>query len=646
MKYGDARMKSALDTALRRLAAAGLLALLPGCGPQAGHEAAEQPPAPSADELRRAAHPGYVPTPGSRQECLGRLVFEAPKDMEWGIAPHDLRGHSSFRFAEAENMHGPQDMVSVASVRIFVASNATWNTIERMQTDPASGKHISIHRYRNDIETGHRRKARLEAVLKDPSLNINNYDTSTYPESIKKIEKTIRDDEASIAMIERHWQPMDLGLPDALGYAAGSTFYAFLLRDGRAYQFMDSRGSDETPFEERKAAFFRLLRNFRTRALYEVPTEPGVCIPYGFIADDGTGYVHAEVSLRHRDRPGVIYSLGSRVIDGQGYFGEAPMLTAAARSAGVVSAAAGVGATARAVGPRPASIGALEGWQGGAVVNLAAPGEPPVWNYSVYTGYAGYPQSRILPSIRVELRSFLKTPEKPPRPKPAPPNFRENTLALRCSLDRRKMSFDLRLIDQGLNGEPPWAYTKWALSHGEMPQGVGAVPEEEQIASGVTGEDGKLALSASQQKALAKAYAANIDRVWISYPGGGIGLLGQACGDWKRLETAYAQSLARAQKLPPAPEVEVPIGDAEVAKRLLGPTYQAYSASDIVEAVAAKRLMGLTYLPLPEVPEAEAAILKENPPPIEESLQRLDVLLKSIRLRPTEPPMPGMPTEG
>jgi hypothetical protein len=33
---------------------------------------------------------------------------------------------------------------------------------------------------------------------------------------------------------------------------------------------------------------------------------------------------------------------------------------------------------------------------------------------------------------------------------------------------------------------------------------------------------------------------------------------------------------------------------------------------------------------------------KTDPPPFEESLQRLDALLKSIRLRPTEPPMPEL----
>ncbi len=105
-------------------------------------------------------------------------------------------------------------------------------------------------------------------------------DLSGLPEAIKGDTKEIAEIEASIANLERDWQPMDLGLPDSLGYVAGPTFYAFLLRNGRAYQFMASRADGDPPHEVRKVAFFKLLKNFRTRALYEVPTEPGVCIPY------------------------------------------------------------------------------------------------------------------------------------------------------------------------------------------------------------------------------------------------------------------------------------------------------------------------------------------------------------------------------
>jgi hypothetical protein len=409
------------NTAWHRLATAGLLALLLGCdNSQAVGEAAATPSAPSADTLRLAAHLDYVPPPGSQQECLGRLIFTAPKNMEWGISPHDRQGYDRFRFTKS--MGGPEDVVDVGNrnVRIVVTSSATWDTIERLQRGPDNEKHIAISEYRRKIEINKERISDLAAILKDPSLNINNNDVSKYPESIKRIEKTILDTESSIAGLERDWHPMNLGMPQALGYAAGPTLYAFLLRDGRAYQFMSSRAEGDPPFEEREKAFFDLLKRFRTRALYEIPAEPGICIPYGFIQDDGTEYFRADVSFRYKDRPGVIYSLGSRIVGEHNYFGENAMLMAATRATGVAGSAVVAGRDAKAIGPRAAKIGALEGWQGGASVNTAGPGKPPVRNYSVYTAYDGHPHSRLVPSIRVELRSFTKAQEETLKEDPPP----------------------------------------------------------------------------------------------------------------------------------------------------------------------------------------------------------------------------------
>jgi hypothetical protein len=36
----------------------------------------------------------------------------------------------------------------------------------------------------------------------------------------------------------------------------------------------------------------------------------------------------------------------------------------------------------------------------------------------------------------------------------------------------------------------------------------------------------------------------------------------------------------------------------------------------------------------------QAPELKQNPPPFQHSMDRLDLMLKSMRLRPTNPPMP------
>lgn len=397
-----------------------MLVFLLGCGPSKAEREAQAPQAapPSAEELQKAAHPAYTPPPNTRQECLGRLSFDAPGTMEWGISKPNSWSGDRFRFTE--HMHGPEDYVLLGNVQIVVSAPATWDHIVSMQRGEAAGKNIAIREYQRGIESDERRRIDLEAVLKDPSLKINNEDMSGYPAAIERIKNEILETKSRIARLETDWHPLELGLPKALGYAAGSTLYAFLLRDGRAFQFMATGGEGAPPFEERKAAFLSMLRQFRPRALYEVPKEPGICIPYGFIPDDGTGHFRTEVSFRYKDRPGVIYSLGTAVVGEMNYLGESPMLAATARSAGTLGSGLVGGREAKAIGPHTVKIGALDAWQGGVSLNVADRDKPPVRSYSVYTGYNGYAHSRVLPAIRVNMRSFTKEQESSLKADPPP----------------------------------------------------------------------------------------------------------------------------------------------------------------------------------------------------------------------------------
>lgn len=258
------------------------------------------------------------------------------------------------------------------------------------------------------------------------------------------MKKEISDDQTSIERIEADWQSLDLGLPDSLGYAAGPTLYAFLLRDGRAYRFMSTGGAHEAPFAERKMAFMDMLQRFRVRQLYEIPTELGLCIPYGFIPDDGRGHFRMEVSWRYTDRPGVLYTIGTAVVGERGLpHGESPVLQATARAgASVLSGGLMAGRQVRSVGPRPVKMGALTAYQGGFSVNVADEGQRPVFSYNVYTGYGGWMHSRVLPAITVNLRSF--TPEQDRSLKVNPPPFDESLQRLDAVLQ----SIRLRPTDQ------------------------------------------------------------------------------------------------------------------------------------------------------------------------------------------------------
>lgn len=163
-----------------------LFALLVGCGPAD----AERDPAkatsakPSAEELRLATHPDYATPPGVRQECLGRLVFDASRDLEWGLSRPGLWSGDQFRFTE--NLHGEQEYVAISGIKVVVLAPAKWENIERMQSSTEAGLDNGIREYQNDIDTDKRRVIRKEAMLKDPSLNVNNEDLSGIPAAIER----------------------------------------------------------------------------------------------------------------------------------------------------------------------------------------------------------------------------------------------------------------------------------------------------------------------------------------------------------------------------------------------------------------------------------------------------------------------------
>jgi hypothetical protein len=405
------------------------LSLVVGCGPSAAQKDTKggNSAKPDAYQLRLALNASYATPLGGKQECLGRLVLDVGSEMQWGVSSPDLNGDDQFRFAKG--MSGGQDYAGMGNVKVIVLKPAKWTDIERMTRALEANKAIAIHQYQTDIATDQSRIADFESVLADPSKNVNNEDTSRFPESIAEIKRTVAELETRIANIRKDWHPLDLGLPDSLGYAAGPTLYAFLLREGRAYQFMSTGGPGEPRFEERERAFRELLQRFQVRGLHQIPKVPGICIPYGFIPDDGRGHFRIEVSLRYADRPGVIYTIGTAVPGERGVDGPEPaLLQATARAAAGTLSGLGQGREVKSLGPRPASIGALPAYQGGISLNVSEPGQPPVRSYSVYTGYGGWMHSRVLPNITVNMRSFTK--EQEPTLKSDPPPFEESLARL------------------------------------------------------------------------------------------------------------------------------------------------------------------------------------------------------------------------
>ncbi|MFG5863369.1 hypothetical protein [Metapseudomonas sp. CR1201] len=235
----------------------------------------------------------------ARQECLGRVAFDVQEEIEWAVFSNkrvtrisDAKG-GGHRFTDKVAGRWERGSHGVDGQRaIFYVTAPT----TREKFDGAAnyirgrGKRYQ-EELRKTIEIDKYRIERMRA---------GNYST---PEDIKSVEDDIRKTEAKIPLAQIY--DHDLGIPDS--HALGSQeipFRLLLWRDSRVYYFVFSRPDAGT------AAYMQdLARRFRTRALYEVPQEPGVCFPYGFIADDGKVPYELRNSLRFTRTPNVIVSL-------------------------------------------------------------------------------------------------------------------------------------------------------------------------------------------------------------------------------------------------------------------------------------------------------------------------------------------------
>lgn len=372
---------------------------LAACQPS-GAQDPRPAPAPTEQDIASAYHPNYKIPAGTRSECLGRLVFEIPDKttFEWGLPRQVWNNYSILGFSRI--LRGEQDMIHLANVAVVVAADATPKTIQEMQRITEVQKNIALHRFDEYI----RRRLAL-ADSQTALTNDSNYKNDPGQiagllkdaERLRKEAEVLKTDKLEF---EKYWHPADWGLPDSTGYVAGPTLYAFILRGGYAFQFMSTGGEGEAPFEQRLAAFKDLLSRFEYRPLYQVPTQPGLCIPHGFIHDNGEGHFSAEVSYRFTDSPGVIYTL-STAVEGERNFNPAePLLEATARAtvAGLIGNS--YGRKLKALGPKASSIGARAATLGGIYTTEGTPG------YSLYAGARGWDHSHVLPFVSLNMRSF------------------------------------------------------------------------------------------------------------------------------------------------------------------------------------------------------------------------------------------------
>ena len=407
---------------LFRLASALLLAFPPGAGmgadkPDPGTLSRK----PMAQELLEASAPGYVTPAGMERECLGRLVFDVHAPVQWPTRYRDASDTGIFNRSFSENVFNQGDEMRVGNVRIGVLG-------------PLSKEELAEFRAR----LPNLRIARLQELLKNDLAELA--ELKGQPANAKTrqasylAQKSLTGRQAQIKELQSNYQPFDSGLPDSDGYRTSegsgtvnptrySIYRSHLKRGEYVYVFESMQEiRDKDSEASHGQQFTQFLKSFRPRAANEMPKDLGLCIPHGFIADDGKTVSAIKQSLRWPDAPGVLYTISTGNVDPREM--KVPFVMAAALGGigayGTSGEAEAKPFISERIGPRSARIGALTAQQGGVALKVNRPGSKPFETYTVFTGYAGWLGTAVLPYILIELssRSMEQAPELKQNPSP------------------------------------------------------------------------------------------------------------------------------------------------------------------------------------------------------------------------------------
>jgi hypothetical protein len=410
---------------------------------QAGTEAewrAERQ-APSAERLWQAANPEQKPNAGSSRECLNRQVFNVNSKAEWGVT-HYGEFDASFGAFGVEREIKRNPLVEGATVRGRVANDEQSavfvDGIQISVLGPNFHYSLLAKNPRTPDKELMREGARQFDESKELATQALNREIRRYRESVLRAkeagdkdwsarhEQAILDAKEQLSRVNRLYGPIDFGDTSIVAYARGTamgldrgkppepeqSYEALVNRDSKVYYFKyEARDEQAKDPDASRKKFIDLVRAFRPRKLFEIPTERGICFPYGFIADDGTRKAKMVVALRDADVPSVLYTMSAGWVDPE-RGSEATHLIAATRAGIGLSGGPEDDEVKRRLTQRVSSSGAkmglLSASRGGAVLNLADAGKEPMWSYNVYTGYGGYANSQVLPYFIVDMRSFTK----------------------------------------------------------------------------------------------------------------------------------------------------------------------------------------------------------------------------------------------
>jgi hypothetical protein len=394
--------------------------LLPGCGRSQAKIEAEE----AADNARETArleakfgppaafHAGYTVPPGWKTECFGRSLLDVPGEIEWGTA--DPRRPQAAGAGLTDKVYTKNDVWHVDG-EVLVSATARGDKATMMglaRKHHESEVRRAEQHWREEVSQLTSQIERWSAEVVDPSVDETRRKElqSALPELKEDLAKAKRHLEG----IESYSPLVDIGVPDSLAFRDGPGLVIYLWRDQRIYRFLESAtDSNKLTYEQVEAKLRDIVKRFRVRQTFEIPSEPGVCIPHGFIADDGTAPFRMKNTFRVKDAPNVTYTV---------YTGKNPpdMARAAILDAIASTLPLGLGLekhVTRRLGPKDVKIGAFIGPLGGFEVTGLT---NPETSYQVNAGHPGVQGSNLFPFMTFEMVSYRKG-EDPQLMQPAPP---------------------------------------------------------------------------------------------------------------------------------------------------------------------------------------------------------------------------------
>ena len=378
---------------------------------------------PTADDLLKVTAPDYKKPAGASSECLGRMMFDVNGAVEWPLYYSHMYPKGIFSRSFSVNIRDPYDRMRYGDTLIAVIASVNGVAKEKVFEATPRARVEALKKY---IEEKHAYIARLKkpGKIKDAKKD----EIEDQLEDIQRLE-------ATIAKYGTDYEQFETGLPNSEGYWTSadasvdqgerdSILRAYLTRGDHIFVFESTtRIKTQSDKEAHKKKFSLMLSNFRTRAANEIPSEKGVCIPFGFIQDNGDTAIEFKQTMRFPDAPGVFYTISTGKVNARNIKATPLLAMAEASISPPAPEKPGdpVPKVIQRIGPRMVKMGGLSASQGGVHLKLDQPGGNGYEIYSVFTGYGGWLGTNVLPYILLNMRTMNK--DLAPELKEIPPPF-------------------------------------------------------------------------------------------------------------------------------------------------------------------------------------------------------------------------------